>query len=109
MAPEKTEALLVTDRRPFQYPRIVLGEHENKWKPSIKYLGVQLDRRLSFGLAYAQHWWNQGSEKETGDERGAFKAALRSFGLGSCPTEPCYPAETVLNAERCCAENSFSL
>ena len=43
MAPEKTEALLVTDRRPFQYPRIVLGEHEVEWKTSIKYLGVQLD------------------------------------------------------------------
>ena len=28
MAPEKTDALLVTDRRSFQYPRIVLGEHE---------------------------------------------------------------------------------
>ena len=25
MAPEKTEALLVTDRRSFQYPKIVLG------------------------------------------------------------------------------------
>ena len=33
----------------FKYPRIVLGEHEIKWKKSIKYLGVQLDRRLSFG------------------------------------------------------------
>ena len=49
MAPEKTEALLVTDRRSFQYPRNVLGEHEVEWKSSIKYLGVQLDRRLSFG------------------------------------------------------------
>ena len=49
MAPEKIEALLVTDRRSFQYPRIVLGEHEVEWKTSIKYLGVQLDRRLSFG------------------------------------------------------------
>ena len=49
MAPEKTEALLVTDRRSFQYPRIVLGEHEVEWNTSIKYLGVQLDRRLSFG------------------------------------------------------------
>ena len=49
MAPEKTEALLVTDRRSFKYPRIVLGEHEIKWKKCIKYLGVQLDRRLSFG------------------------------------------------------------
>ena len=28
MAPEITEALLVTDRRSFQYPRIVLGEHK---------------------------------------------------------------------------------
>ena len=49
MAPEKTEALLVTDRRSFKYPRIVLGEQEIKWKKSIKYLGVQLDRRLSYG------------------------------------------------------------
>ena len=49
MAPETTEALLVTDRRSFQYPKIVLGEHEVVWKKSIKYLGVQLDRRLSFG------------------------------------------------------------
>ena len=49
MAPEKTEALLVTDSRSFQYPRIILGENEVKWKTSIKYLGVQLDRRLSFG------------------------------------------------------------
>ena len=49
MAPEKTEALLVTHRRCFQYPRIVLEEHEVEWKTSIKYLGVQLDHRLSFG------------------------------------------------------------
>ena len=49
MAAEKTDALLVTDRRSFQYPRIVLGEHEVEWKTSIKYLGVQLDRRISFG------------------------------------------------------------
>ena len=31
MAPEKTEALLVTDRRPFRYPKIVPGEHEVEW------------------------------------------------------------------------------
>ena len=31
IAPEKTEPLLVTDRRSFQYPRIILGEHEVKW------------------------------------------------------------------------------
>ena len=28
MASEKTEALLITDRRCFQYPKIALGEHE---------------------------------------------------------------------------------
>ena len=39
----------ITDRRFFEYSRIVLGEHEVKWKTSIKYLGVQLDRRLIFG------------------------------------------------------------
>ena len=49
MVPEKTEALLVTDRRSFKYSKIVLGEHEIEWKKSIKYLGVQFDRRLSFG------------------------------------------------------------
>ena len=48
VAPEKNEALLVTDKRSFQYPRIVLGEHKVEWKTSIKYLGVQLDRRLNF-------------------------------------------------------------
>ena len=49
MAPGKTEALLVTDRWSFQYPKIVRGEHEIEWKKSIKYLGAQLDRRFSFG------------------------------------------------------------
>ena len=49
MASENTEALLVTDRRSFQYPKIVLGEHDIEWKKSIKYMGVQLDRRLNFG------------------------------------------------------------
>ena len=49
MAHEKTEALLDTDRRSFQYTRIVLREHEVEWITSIKYVGVQSDRRLSFG------------------------------------------------------------
>ena len=40
---------MATDRRSFKYPRIVLGEHEIEWKKNIKYLGVQLDRMLSFG------------------------------------------------------------
>ena len=42
-------ALLVTDRRSSQYPKIFLGEHEIVWKKSIRYMGVQLNRRLSFG------------------------------------------------------------
>ena len=49
IAPEKTEALLTTDRRSFQYPKIILGEHEIEWKKRIKYHGVQFHRRLSFG------------------------------------------------------------
>ena len=34
MGPKKTQALLVTDRRFFQYPKIALGEHEIEWKKS---------------------------------------------------------------------------
>ena len=49
MPPEKTEALLVTDRKSFQYPKIVLGGHEIEREKSIKYLGVQLNQSLSFG------------------------------------------------------------
>ena len=49
MAHEKTEAWLVMDKRSFKYPRIIIGEHEIEWKKSIKYLGVQLERTLSFG------------------------------------------------------------
>ena len=35
MVPKKTADLLVTDRRSFKYPKIVLGEHEIEWKKSI--------------------------------------------------------------------------
>ena len=49
MALEKTEALLVTDRRSYNLPQIVLGGLEVQWSRSLKYFGVQLDRRLSFG------------------------------------------------------------
>ena len=40
MTLEKTDALLVTDRRSFQFLKITLGKHEIEWKKSIKYLGV---------------------------------------------------------------------
>ena len=36
MAPENTEALLFRDRRSFQYPKIILGEHEIEWKKCVK-------------------------------------------------------------------------
>ena len=49
IAPKNTKDLLVMDRRSFQYPKIDFGEHEGVWKTNIKYLGVQLDRRLGFG------------------------------------------------------------
>ena len=39
MAPENTEALLVTDRRFFQYPKIVLEEHEIEWKKALSTWG----------------------------------------------------------------------
>ena len=48
MAPEKAEEFLLTDKRSFQYPKSVLKEYEVVWKTSIRYLGMQLDRRLSF-------------------------------------------------------------
>ena len=38
MASEKTEALLVTDWRSFQYPKIVLGDRVMVWKKSSRYL-----------------------------------------------------------------------
>ena len=49
MALEKTEALLATNRRSFSPPQILLGGLEVQWSRSLKYLGMQLDRRLSFG------------------------------------------------------------
>ena len=61
------------------------------------------------GSVYAQHWWVQESEKETGGERRAFKAALWSSSLGKFPAKPCYPEETILSATDLCAENSFCI
>ncbi|XP_051155583.1 uncharacterized protein LOC127278094 [Leptopilina boulardi] len=47
MALEKTEALLVTDRRGYKSPQIVKDEFEVKWRRQIKYLGVELNGRLN--------------------------------------------------------------
>ena len=127
MASEKIEALLVSDRRFFQYPRIVLGEHEVEWKSSIKYLGVQLDLRLSFGehlqIATAKAIQcranltrlmpNIGRPKEAKRRLVAsvvFSKLLCAAPVWSpCSAKLCYPEETVLSAEICHAENSFSI
>lgn len=49
MAVEKTEAVLVTNRRGFRPPRIMLEGREIQWKKHLTYLGVEIDSRLSFG------------------------------------------------------------
>ena len=49
MTLEKTEALLVTEKRSFSPPQILLRRLEVQWSRTLKYLGMQLDRRLSFG------------------------------------------------------------
>lgn len=49
MAIEKTDAVLITDRRPGRLPRIVIDGVQIAWKKHIRYLGVELDHRLKFG------------------------------------------------------------
>ena len=48
MAPERSRLCWSRTADPSNTRKIVLGEHEIEWKKSIKYLGLQLDRRLSF-------------------------------------------------------------
>lgn len=48
LAVHKTEAVLITDKRSFTYPKIVLDGTEIKWSKSLRYLGVQIDKKLNF-------------------------------------------------------------
>ena len=48
LAIQKTEAILVTDRRVFRVPEIVLGTERIEWKKHLRYLGVELDTKLKF-------------------------------------------------------------
>ena len=48
MASEKTEILLVTDKRSFDYPIIKINDMLIERKKQMTYLGVELDIRLSF-------------------------------------------------------------
>ena len=123
MTPENTEALLVTGRRSFQYPRIALGEHEVEWKTSIKYLGVQLDHRFSFGehlrittaitiqcgANLARLMPNIGEPREA--KRRLVASVVHMKLLYAAPVwgNALHPEEAVLGAEICCVENSFSI
>ncbi|CAD7081162.1 unnamed protein product [Hermetia illucens] len=51
LAEEKTEAVLITKRRKRNYACVRVGNHIITSKPAIKYLGVVIDRKLS----YKQH------------------------------------------------------
>lgn len=49
MAVQKTEAVLVTKRRSYRMPRLVIGGVAIDWRRCLTYLGVEVDRGLSFG------------------------------------------------------------
>lgn len=49
LALHKTEAVLMTDRRVFRKPVIRLSNEIIEWKKQLRYLGVELDHKLSFG------------------------------------------------------------
>ena len=49
LALQKTEAVLMTDRRVFYKPVIRLGNESIEWKKQLKYLGVDLDHKLTYG------------------------------------------------------------
>lgn len=51
MAVHKTEAVLITDKRAFTPPELILEEEIVPWSRSVRYLGVQIDG----GLRYADH------------------------------------------------------
>lgn len=51
IAAHKTEAILITDRRLFTPPTLVLEGQVVHWAKSLRYLGVQLDS----GLRYTEH------------------------------------------------------
>lgn len=48
IAPNKSEAIMLTRKWCFEEPRISIDGHEIVFKPSVRYLGVELDRRLTF-------------------------------------------------------------
>ncbi|KAL4103526.1 hypothetical protein QTP88_018889 [Uroleucon formosanum] len=49
VAPQKSEAVVLTNKWAYRDPVFTLGEQQISVKPSMRYLGVQLDKRLNFG------------------------------------------------------------
>ncbi|KAF5187399.1 reverse transcriptase [Thalictrum thalictroides] len=49
LAHHKSEAVLLTKRRAFEPPRLEIGGHPIRIEKSLRYLGVILDQRLTFG------------------------------------------------------------
>lgn len=60
--PDKTDAILFSKRRKAPGPRILHKEQEIPWKNSIKYLGVTMDRRLTW-KSHIQEKANQAAGK----------------------------------------------
>lgn len=50
LAAEKTEAILVTNRRIFEMPKIRIQNQNVSFGKSLKYLGIQLDSQLNFKI-----------------------------------------------------------
>jgi len=48
LAPHKTEAAVPTKKKIYSAPELVLQRHQIPVKKSIRYIGVELDTRLSF-------------------------------------------------------------
>jgi len=48
LAPEKTEAVMLTKKRAYTEPEIRVDGHVVRFQPSLRYLGVQIDRRTAF-------------------------------------------------------------
>ena len=49
VAPQKSEAVVLTNKWAYQDPTFILGGQQIPVKSSMRYLGVQLDTRLNFG------------------------------------------------------------
>jgi len=48
LAPQKSEAVVLTNKHRYDKPRLYVERYEIPVKPAIRYLGVELDTRLSF-------------------------------------------------------------